>query len=62
MMDQPSEVRIFFLILSMVINIFAIPSKSSKVEKRCLGARLIIIGERLTLHIVTIKALECLKS
>ena len=62
MMDQPSEIWIFFLLLSKVINIFAIPAMSSEVEKGFLEARLIIIGERLSFHVVTIKALECLKS
>ena len=59
---SPAQRSRFPLLLSMAIDIFSIPAMSSEAERVFSGAKLTITDERLSLHIGTIEALECLKS
>ena len=59
---SPAQRSRFPLLSSMAIDIFSISAMSSETERVFSGAKHTISDERSSLHIDTIKALECLKS
>ncbi|OCK98136.1 uncharacterized protein K441DRAFT_544924, partial [Cenococcum geophilum 1.58] len=49
-------------LLLMAINILLIPAISNNLERVFLGARCIVLWERVKLRVNTIKILKCLKN
>ena len=60
-MDTTQRLR-FPLLSAMAIDIFSIPAMSSEAERVFSGTKHTISDERASLHIITIEALESLKS
>ena len=58
---NPSNQINYLALYRMVINILSIPPMLSKLERIFLGARRIIIWQRIKLGLVNIKRSECLK-